>query len=89
MNRAEILDVITTSIKEETRATDAFEVTEDTSADMVPGWDSLAHVRIVMGIEFDLDLPETFAIEETYKAKNIGELIDILIPYTDRQQAAG
>lgn len=75
MNRIEILDVIRSSICEETPFEDSDAITEQTTADQVPGWDSLAHVRIMLNIEMELD--REVPIENTYKTKNIGDLVTL------------
>jgi len=75
MNRDEILQVIRESICEETPFEDAQAITEQTRADQVPGWDSLAHVRIMLNIEMELD--REVPIESTYKTRDIGDLITL------------
>lgn len=49
-----------------------FDINESTAASMVPGWDSLKHVRVIMAIE------EAFGIRfrtlEVIRLKNVGEL---------------
>ena len=47
---------------------------ESTAAD-IPGWDSLAHVRIVMGIGMHIN--KKIDIKSTYKARNVGDLVEI------------
>ena len=51
-------------------------VTTSTRAIDVPGWDSLAHVRIIMNVEARLGI--TVDIEKTYRAATIGDLVEIL-----------
>lgn len=58
-----------------------FDFSEATTADQVPGWDSLAHVRIMMNVEFELDRQDEMQVEETYKAADIGQLLDYLETY--------
>jgi len=49
-----------------------FDIGDATTADLVPGWDSLRHVRIIMAVE------EAFGIRfrtlEAIRLKNVGEL---------------
>lgn len=73
MERSAILNMVVMSIHEETGS--EVMITEQTTSSDVPGWDSLAHVRIVLslGIKLDQEIP----IDETYKAANVGELVDI------------
>jgi acyl carrier protein len=51
---------------------DDFDLREDTTADQVPGWDSLSHVRILTAVE------EAFAVRfkglEVVRLTNVGEL---------------
>ncbi len=51
---------------------DSFEIGDETTASMVPGWDSLRHIRVIMAIE------EAFGIRfktlEVIRLKNVGEL---------------
>lgn len=73
MNRAAVFGLVVDAIREETSSD--VEITEATTGSDVPGWDSLAHVRIVLsiGIKLDAEVP----IDETYKAANVGALTDI------------
>lgn len=77
MNTSEILSTVKNSIVEETNIDAADNISELTTADDVPGWDSLAHVRIVMNIELELKLENEVPMNETYEAKNVGELAKV------------
>ncbi|MDP2304386.1 MAG: acyl carrier protein [Ignavibacteria bacterium] len=50
----------------------SFDFQDDTTADQVPGWDSLSHINIILAIE------KEFAVKfkgiEILKAKNLGDL---------------
>lgn len=72
----EILAVIRDVVAEETNASDSFILTVDMSADDVPGWDSLAHARIVLGLEIAIGSP--IDIDDTYTATNIKELVSVI-----------
>jgi acyl carrier protein len=52
------------------------EVGRDTTADDVPGWDSLGHVRLLLTIEsfFSIKFPPF----EARTLKNVGELADLV-----------
>ncbi len=52
------------------------------TADDVPGWDSLAHVRIVMNLEARIGAD--IEISDTYKAATVDDLCQIVL----RAQAA-
>jgi acyl carrier protein len=45
---------------------------DETTADMVPGWDSLSHIQIIVAIEKNYKIK--FKGIEILKIKNIGEL---------------
>jgi len=49
-----------------------FDIQDETTASMVPGWDSLSHVKIITAIE------ESYAIRfktlEVIRLKNVGQL---------------
>lgn len=55
----------------------AADVTGQTTAVDVPGWDSLAHTRIVMSAEAELGV--LVDVDKTYRAKNVSELVDIFL----------
>ena len=67
-----IFDQVVAAIREETGEMEA-EITPLTTADDVPGWDSLAHVRIVLNVNERLGAKIEF--KSTYSAANVGELI--------------
>jgi acyl carrier protein len=52
------------------------EVSRDTTADDVPGWDSLGHVRLLLTVEkfFAIKFPPL----EARTLKNVGELADLV-----------
>jgi len=75
MTDDEILDQIRAVVAEETHAPPA-SVTPVASANSIPGWDSLAHTRIVMNLESRLGL--LLDMDATYRAANIGALIGIV-----------
>lgn len=51
---------------------DDFDFNENTTADQVPGWDSLSHLNIILAIEKEFGI--RFKPYELLKLKNIGEL---------------
>jgi len=75
MPNADIFETLVQVIREET-SNPEIEIDEDTTAADIPGWDSLAHVRIVMNVEVSLGIG--IAIEDTYVAANVGELVRII-----------
>jgi len=51
---------------------DDFDFTDGTTANMVPGWDSLTHIQIIVAIEKSYKIK--FKGMEILKIKNMGEL---------------
>jgi len=51
---------------------DDWDITDSTTAGMVPGWDSLSHVRIISAIESAFKV--RFQTMEFLRLKNVGEL---------------
>ena len=47
------------------------------TANDIPGWDSLAHVRIVMNMEARTGA--VIEMSDTYKAATVGDLCDIVL----------
>lgn len=74
MTDAEILEVVQRSVRSETGNASAVVTAQTTAAD-VPGWDSLAHGRIMLLVGIELGV--RFALEDTYAATNVGELIPV------------
>ena len=51
---------------------DSVPVDESTSADQIPGWDSLSHARIICAIEAEYGIH--FKMIEVIRLKSIGDL---------------
>lgn len=51
---------------------DDFNFSENTTADQVPGWDSLSHLNVILAIEKEFGI--RFNPYELLKLKNVGEL---------------
>lgn len=75
MSDVDVFEVLVGVIREETNSPD-IEIDEETTAADVPGWDSLAHVRIVMSVEVSLGVP--IEMSDTYTAADVGELVQII-----------
>jgi acyl carrier protein len=56
------------------------------TANDIPGWDSLAHVRIVINVEDRT--AGVIEISETYKAATVGELAAIVAVHAGEGRAA-
>lgn len=75
MKDEEILAVVVAQIRQETD-NDDLAITPDMTASDVPGWDSLAHIRILL--EIGAKLGVRIDIEQTYRAATIGDLLPII-----------
>lgn len=74
MSNEEIMKLVAETI-EETFMVDATEVTRDTVAIDISGWDSLSHTILLSNIEDQLD--QTLDLEEL-DFKNVGDLVDFI-----------
>ena len=74
MIRQEVLDKITDIL------CDVFDedldITDETVASDVDGWDSLAQITILTLIQQEFSV--SFAISDTKRFKNVGELVDLI-----------
>lgn len=75
MTKDDILAALKAAVADET-GNPVPDLSPTMTATEVPGWDSLAHIRIVMnleartGAEIDMD--------KTYRAATIGDLVDLV-----------
>ncbi len=53
-----------------------FDIGDSTTASMVPGWDSLNHVRVIMAVEEAYRI--RFRTLEVIRLKNVGELQSLI-----------
>lgn len=51
-------------------------ITRNTTAQMVEGWDSLAHVTLMMAVEQEFGI--RFALAELESMKNVGDMVDLI-----------
>jgi acyl carrier protein len=51
---------------------DDWDISDTTTASMIPGWDSLSHVKIVTAVENEFKI--RFQTREIIRLKNVGEL---------------
>jgi acyl carrier protein len=51
---------------------DDFEIVDSTTAAMVPGWDSLSHVRVILAVEREFGV--RFGTLEVIRLRNVGDL---------------
>ncbi|MGI8839819.1 MAG: acyl carrier protein [Caulobacteraceae bacterium] len=76
MDRDEVWRTMVIAVREETGAPEAV-VEPAMTANHIPGWDSLAHVRIVMNMEARTGA--VIEMSDTYKAATVGDLCDIVL----------
>ena len=74
--RAEILSRIQ-AIASEILALPSLRLEENMTAHDVPGWDSLTHVQIVIGVEREFEVRLTST--EVARLENAGSLVDIVL----------
>jgi acyl carrier protein len=51
-------------------------LTRESNASSVAGWDSLAHINLISAIEQQFGI--SFTLGELQEAKNVGEMIDLI-----------
>ena len=76
MDRDGVWEAMIGAIREETD-NPSLVVEPGMTATDIPGWDSLAHVRIVMNMEARTGA--TIEMSDTYKAATVGDLCDIVL----------
>ena len=75
METAAIYDKMT-AILREVFDDDALVAREDLTAKQVEGWDSLAHIRLVLSVEKAFKIK--FSAAEVGKLKNVGEFVSLI-----------
>ena len=80
MDRDGVWAAMVIAVREETDSPDAV-VEPAMTANDIPGWDSLAHVRIVMNLEARTGTE--IEMSDTYKAATVGDLCDIVMKNLD------
>jgi acyl carrier protein len=71
-----LLETIARVIADETGAARPPRLRRETRAGQIPGWDSLTHFRILVGIEDSLRI--RIDIDRTFEFGDVGELVDYL-----------
>jgi acyl carrier protein len=54
----------------------SLQITRESSAQTVSGWDSLAHINLIFAIQQEFGIK--FALGELAELKNVGEMIDLM-----------
>ena len=75
MSDEEVLAAVIDAIGQET-GNSSSEITPEMTASDIPGWDSLAHIRILL--EIGVKLGVSVDIEKTYGAATIRDLVPIV-----------
>ncbi len=79
MNRAEILEKITTTLRQ-VFDDKSLVITDATTASDVDDWDSLNHITIISNIERAFKVK--FALGELSKLENVGQMVDLILKKT-------
>lgn len=61
---------------------DELEITNDTQAGEVDGWDSLSHVTVIMKVEKTFGV--RFRVSEVAELENVGQLVDLVERETNK-----
>lgn len=77
MNREEVLKKLSDIIREVFDDEDIPDVTDETVASDVDGWDSLMHITLVGTIEDEFEI--TFPMKEVVGFKNVGQMVDAIL----------
>jgi acyl carrier protein len=75
MSEADILAKVTEILRDIFEKPD-LAVTGQTTAKMVPGWDSMAQIKLLMQVEEDFDVH--FSSREIDRLNNVGDLVAII-----------
>ena len=75
MERSEIMSQVETIFKNVLKNED-LNLTDDSSAATVPGWDSLTHVTLISEIEQHFGIK--FSLREMLSWKTVGKMIDCI-----------
>ena len=79
MTQEEIYNRLTQTFRE-VLEDDSIELTADTKADDIDGWDSLTHVQLIMAVEQDFGV--RFTSREIMKWQNVGQWVDCIMEKT-------
>lgn len=84
MDRNEVRSKLT-EICRDILENEKLELTEETKASDVAGWDSLSHLSIINELEVVFDI--AFSLDEATGAKNVGSLIDAVMKHLEEKTA--
>lgn len=75
MNQTEIYDQLG-KVFEDVFDEDSVELTPQTSARDLAGWDSLAHIRLILTIERSFKIK--FSTSDVGRLQNVGDLVELI-----------
>jgi len=75
MDKSEVKTKLT-RIFRDTFANENLEIQETTTADQVEGWDSLAHITLIVAVEKGFGISLT--LREVRSMKNVGDLMNLI-----------
>ncbi len=76
LERELTLEQVAVVMRRTFRLTESISIGRETTNLDVPGWDSLSHALLIMGIEEEFGL--TLPLEKMYDLANVGELVDLI-----------
>jgi len=79
MTRDEIMNALL-EIFRETFDDGGIEISRETTADDVDGWDSLTHIQLVSAVEGHFEV--RFKLQEIMKFNDVGDLCDCIAKHT-------
>ena len=80
MSREEVLAKVEEIIRD-VFDDDTIEITDDTIASDVNGWDSLMHITLIGTIEDEFEI--TFAMKDVVGFADVGQLVDAIVRLVD------
>ncbi|MCR5108600.1 MAG: acyl carrier protein [Lachnospiraceae bacterium] len=80
MTREEVMEKVN-EIIQDVFDDDSIQVTDETVAADVDGWDSLMHITLIGTVEDEFDVK--FAMKDVVGMKNVGQMVDLIMEQTD------
>ena len=81
MSRDEVMERVADVIRD-VFDDDQIQITDDTVAGDVEGWDSLMHITLIGTIEDEFDVK--FAMKDVVGMKNVGQMVDLILELLDQ-----
>lgn len=78
MTREEVYERLT-NVFRDVLDDDSVELHDETVADDVDGWDSFAHINLVVAIEVEFSF--RIPMGKVTTMKNVGEMVDVIMQY--------